>query len=439
MTFPPILSLVLLLAVLMLGACGGGGDAPTPAQRAESDLQAAILASGGAQRLRLPDDGDYAAIPQDPRNPITASKVALGKLLFHDTMLGTVPAMGDMSNTYSCASCHNARFGFQAGVAQGIGEGGWGLLHRTVAPTADPAFVDVQPLRSPSAMNVAWQRNVLWNGQFGATASNVGTESAWTAGTPKATNLLGYQGLETQAIAGQKVHRLGAAPAVYQPMFDAAFPDWPVETRYGAEAAGLAIAAFERTLLANRAPFQRWLRGDQAAMSEVHKRGAALFFGKAGCVACHDGPPLATESFHAMGMPDLVGLRVDLDSQPEHRGRGGFTGVAEDAFRFKTPQLYNLSDSPFYGHGGNFRTLREVIVYKNRAVAANSRVPAQQLSPMFRPLGLSETEVDELTAFIAEALRDPDLARYEPTLLPTQACPINADAQSMIELGFSGP
>lgn len=97
------------------GACGGGGDAPTPAQRAESDLQAAILASGGAQRLRLPDDGDYAAIPQDPRNPITASKVALGKLLFHDTMLGTVPAMGDMRNTYSCASCHNARFGFQAG------------------------------------------------------------------------------------------------------------------------------------------------------------------------------------------------------------------------------------------------------------------------------------------------------------------------------------
>ena len=72
-------------------------------------------------------------------------------------------------------------------------------------------------------------------------------------------------------------------------------------------------------------------------------------------------------------------------------------------------------------------------------MAANSRVPAQQLSPMFRPLGLSETEVDELTAFIAEALRDPDLARYEPTLLPTQACPINADAQSMIELGFSGP
>jgi cytochrome c peroxidase len=399
------------------------------------ELTAVLNRIGGKAQFTMPASQDLAAIPADPRNPITPAKVRLGRFLFHDTAMATAPKLPGTAGTYSCATCHHAKHGFQAGLAQGIGEGGQGFAHRVVAPGATSALVDVQPVRTPSAMNTAWQRVMLWNGQFGATGPNSGTEAAWTAGTPKATNALGYQGLETQAIAGQGVHRLGLAPAVYRPLFDRAFGDWPVERRYGAEAAGLALAAYERSLMANRAPFQRWLRGDADAMDARQLHGAALFFGKARCVACHTGPALNSESFHALGMPDLAGLGVDVATQPEHRGRGGFTGVASDLFKFKTPQLYNLDDSPFYGHGGSFRSIRAVLEYKNRGVAANARVPASQLSPAFRPLGLSEADIDDLTIFLREALYDPALARYEPRALPSGACPINADPRSRWELG----
>lgn len=432
---PAVLAAV--LTSILLAGCGGGSTSHDESAdaKAEQDLRASVQAQGGAARYELPASDDFQAIPQDPRNPLSAAKVALGRMLFHDPSLGSAATMPSKAGTYSCASCHHAAAGFQAGMAQGIGEGGTGFRHRVVAADADPALVDVQPVRSPSAMNVAWQRNVLWNGQFGATAANAGTQSHWTVGTPKAVNHLGYEGLETQAIAGQQVHRLGLAPEVYRPWFDAAFGDWPEDRRYGAEAAGLAIAAYERTLLANQAPFQRWLRGDAGAMTAEEKRGAALFLGKAGCVQCHDGPALSSESFHALGMPDLQGLRVDTSTQAEHHGRGAFTGTVADEFCFKTPQLYNLADSPFLGHGGSFTSVRAVIEYKNRGVPANTKVGPAQLSPLLQPLGLSEAEVEALTAFVSDALRDPDLLRYQPQSLPTGACPIDADMIAIAELG----
>ena len=134
-------------------------------------------------------------------------------------------------------------------------------------------------------------------------------------------------------------------------------------------------------------------------------RGKALFYG-AGCVACHTGPALNSMSFHALGMKDLDGshdmVRVRLDpfggTVPDavRKGRGGFTGLADDMYAFKTPQLYNLADSPFYGHGASFATVRQVIAYKNAAVAENPL--AGNLSPLFVPLGLTESAIDELTA-----------------------------------------
>lgn len=412
-------------------------DQPRQAARVD-DLTVALNRLGGKAQFTMPASHDLDAIPADPRNRLTPAKVALGRFLFHDTALATAPKLPGTAGTYSCASCHRAARGFQAGLAQGIGEGGVGTRHRRVAPGADPAQVDVQPVRTPSAMNTAWQRVMLWNGQFGATGPNAGTEAAWTPGTPKASNLLGYQGVETQAIAGQGVHRLGPAPAAYRPWFDHVFADWPADRRHGAEAAGLAIAAYERTLMANRAPFQRWLRGDAGALDARQIRGGALFFGKARCVACHSGPALNSESFHALGMPDLVGLGVDTAVQAEHRGRGGFTGQADDQYKFKTPQLYNLADSPFFGHGGSMTDLRAVVAYFNAGVPENPEVPAAQLAPAFKPLGLSAAEIDDLTEFLKTGLRDPELTRYQPATLPSGQCAISDDAQVRQETGCPG-
>ena len=154
-------------------------------------------------------------------------------------------------------------------------------------PSYFPNELDVQPIRTPAALNTAYQELMLWNGQFGGTDGNAGTEAQWTEGTPKETNHLGYQGLETQAIAGLDVHRMVIdndflTEKGYLALFDAAFPDWPQEERYTRVTAGLAIAAYERTLLANQAPFQRWLQGNTGIMSPSEKRGAILFFGEAG-------------------------------------------------------------------------------------------------------------------------------------------------------------
>ncbi|NND71075.1 MAG: cytochrome-c peroxidase, partial [Rhodothermales bacterium] len=330
--------------------------------------------------------------------------------------------------------------------AQGIGEGGWGMgnngLDRVANPDYDEANIDVQPIRSPSAMNGAYQIVNLWNGQFGATGPNTGTEDRWAEGTPIHTNFLGFEGLETQAIAALTVHRLNnvensiaATNRKYVAMFEAAFPGQPIDN----VTAGLAIGAYERTLLANKSPFQLWLRGQRKAMSAEEKAGAALFFGKAQCSTCHTGPALATMTFYALGMNELGGAGMIGPEGGAALGRGGFSGVADDEYKFKTPQLYNLTDSPFYGHGGTFSSIRDMVEYKNNAVPENAAVPVGQLAAEFVPLNLTDYEIDAITAFLATGLNDGKLKRYEPTRLPSGNCPIANDAQSRIDLGCDLP
>ena len=150
------------------------------------------------------------------------------------------------------------------------------------------------------------------------------------------------------------------------------------------------------------------------------------------------GPALNSMTFHALGMQELSGAGTygDFsDDETTRLGRGGFTQREEDMYAFKTPQLYNLTDSPFYGHGAEFHSLREVAVYKNRAVPSNPEVPASRLAPAFQPLGLTDQKIDALVAFLSNALYDPNLMRYVPAALPSGNCfPVN-DAQARADLG----
>ncbi len=399
--------------------------------------------------FRLPESDDYLRIPQDPNNRLTPEKVALGQLLYHETGIARNPREAQGGGTYSCASCHFASAGFQAGRHQGIGEGGSGFGLNGEGRDREMAYnilnIDVQPIRSPTTLNSAYQIAMLWNGQFGARGVNLGTEYAWTPGTPKAVNELGFHGLESQAIAGLSVHRQledtsnVSDLADYKEMFDMAFPDWPEADRYSRVPAGLALAAYERTLLANEAPFQRWLRGDKDAMSMLEKEGALVFFGKGQCANCHTGAALSSMEFHALGLGNLPDCPEEVFLTPadavENLGRGGFTNRPEDMYKFKVPQLYNLKDSPFYGHGATLRSVREVIEYKNAAQPQNPEVPASQLAEDFVPLNLTEEEITALTAFIEDALHDPNLQRYVPDNLPTGLCFPNADDNSMEDLG----
>jgi cytochrome c peroxidase len=174
-------------------------------------------------------------------------------------------------------------------------------------------------------------------------------------------------------------------------------------------------------------------------MTTKQKEGAVLFFDKGECAGCHNGPSLANMEFHALGMADLVDcpdpvFKTTIDNV-ENFGRGGFTGNANQNYQFKVPQLYNLKDSPFYGHGSSFNSVLDVLIYKNKAVKENSRVPESALSPLFYPLNLSDQELEAITTFIEDALYDPNLSRYVPDELPTGNCFPNADLLSQQELG----
>ena len=154
----------------------------------------------GAVHFTLPYSTEVSKIPQDPNNPITPEKVQLGALLFHETGLAVNPMHTENEGNYSCASCHFASAGFQAGRHQAISDGGIGFGNngegRMPNPLYDLTELDVQPVRSPAALNSAYQKVNLWNGQFGATGPNTGTEVLWEDGTPIATNHLGYEGVE---------------------------------------------------------------------------------------------------------------------------------------------------------------------------------------------------------------------------------------------------
>lgn len=399
----------------------------------------------GISYFILPDSDDFSNIPQDPKNPITQEKVLLGKLLMHETATGQAPKVESMRGTYSCASCHHAKAGFGAGLRQGVGECGIGFglkgEQRTIDPTVTKEEVDIQPIKSPTILNVAYQDVMLWNGQFGGTGTNQGTEASWEN---IQENFLGLQGVEVQAIKGQGVHRLQIDPNFvntfgYKSLFDAAFADSVEEERYTTHNAALAIAAYERTVLANKSPWQEWLKGNLQALTETEKRGAIVFFDKGKCYECHNGPALNDQKFHAFGMGDFDNSANALVVETEmfgnvKKGRGGFTKNTNDDYKFKTPTLYNIADNGFYGHGGTFTNIKDVITYKINGTPQNIEVPAENLASQFGSIELSQSEIEDLTQFITNSLRDPNLERYVPDTIPSGFCFPNSDLASKEDL-----
>jgi cytochrome c peroxidase len=407
--------------------------------------------TGSYEWYIMPESNDYASLPnQDPKNPVTEVKVRLGKMLFFETGLALENKYPVSKVSYSCSSCHIPSQGFTAGRFQGIADGAVGFGEHGEGRTKNPLYagseVDAQGARPLPVINTTYVTNALWAGSFGSFNVNVGTESVWSQDTLIAINYKGLMGLEANNARALAVHRQVINKNVtdslgYTAMFDEAFPDIPVEQRYNRQTAAFAIAAYFRTILTNEAPFQKWLRGDKNAMTEQQKSGAMLFFGKAGCVSCHNSPSLNSvpHQFFALGVNDLYqsGFDVFRTGPQDLRvfGRGGFTKREEDMFKFKVPQLYNMKDLGFYFHGASKRSLREVVEYFNNGVPENPNVPAGQITALLRPLHLTEAEMDDLVEFLENGLYDPNLKRYQPESVMSNFCFPNNDPLSRIEMG----
>lgn len=445
MRFTKTLSLLVFACVLACDSDKIYVDSPLDVQL-NSALRRASK-TGEIDHFILPETDDLSSIPQDSHNPLTKGKVELGKMLFFETGIALSPTKQIGEKTYSCASCHIPSAGFRPGAPQGIADGGIGFGYngenRTKVNIYEEWELDAQGLRALSVLNVAFVENTTWNGRFGSRGVNVGTEDRWALDPTLHVNEEGLAALESQNMEGMDLHRMEITEEVldgygYREMFDVAFPETPSEERYSKRSASLAISSYLRTLLTNRAPFQEYLKGKKEVMTEEEKRGALVFFNDAKCYFCHREPNLGANEFHALGVNDLyqTGLAFNTSADDKRNlGRGGFSGKPEDMYKFKVPQLYNLGDSPFYFHGSSKYDLKDLVDYFNIGIPENKNVPQEQIARQFKPLNLTDQQVEDLVAFLDNGLRDPDLNRYVPESLPSGYCYPNNDFISKRELG----
>lgn len=443
-----LLHLLYLIGLVLLLSCNN--DKIYIDTNLDHQLDAALTKAaknGDPSFYLLPESNDYDAIPQDYHNRLSDAKIQLGNLLFFETGIANNPAYSEAKGTYSCASCHVPSAGFRPGAAQGVADGGIGFgdngENRSKLSIYEEWELDVQGLRPLSVLNVAYVENTTWNGRFGSKGVNYGTEERWDLDPTLEANHEGFAALETQNIEGLELHRMDITEQVldeygYRTYFDSAFEDWSEEERYSNKAAAFAISAYLRTVLANKAPFQEYLKGRKNIMTDQEKKGATLFFGDAKCFHCHKNKNLGANEFYALGVKDLHETRSAFNTSaddPINLGRGDFTGKSEDNYKFKIPQLYNLGDAPFYFHGSSYTDLRSVVEYFNKGIPENDAVPSEQIARQFRPLYLNEQEVEDLTVFLRTGLQDPDLNRYMPSSLPSGNCFPNNDLDSRKELG----
>ncbi|MCB0655704.1 MAG: hypothetical protein KDC57_06175 [Saprospiraceae bacterium] len=415
----------------------------------DEELLAAMAQSaptGHADYYILADPTKTDRLPnQDPHNTITPAKIKLGQMIFFDPALAQLSKKQECYETYSCSTCHVPAAGFLPGRAQGIADGasGFGILgsYREKLTTYQEDELDAQGVRPLSIMNVTYVTNTLWSGLFGAHKVNAGTEDYWTDELSK-VNHLGYEGLESQNIEGMVLHRMEVNERVlnthgYRAYFDLAFPDVPENNRYNYQTASFALGSYLRTVITNEAPFQDYLKGNSEAITARQKQGALIFFTKARCTTCHNGPSFSNMEFHALGTADMYqfgGLNTSA-SDPRNLGRGLFTGQEIDYYRFKVPQLYNLKDYRTFFHGSSKGTIADVIDFKIKAVSENPNVAQDRLSPRFRPVDLSVQEKEALIDFLTNALYDPYMSRYVPDKTQSGACFPNNDELSRYQMG----
>jgi cytochrome c peroxidase len=309
-----------LLVVVALSACG---DDDTMAPDGGSD----------AWVWDLPAEFPVPRVPDD--NPMNADKVELGRFLFYDTKLSN-------NETQSCGTCHLQERAFTDGLANAVGSTG-----------------ETHPRSSMSLTNVAYQATLTW-------ANPVVRRLEDQALLP----IFGESPIVELGMAGKEdvlLQRL-RDDARYPAMFAAAFPGEPDPITVANVAK--AIAAFERTLVSTRSPYDRYVAGDASAMSASAVRGMELFFSETvECFHCHGGFNFSASVDHAGVVFDEAAFfntgLYNIDGRgaypPDNTGVEAVSGDPDDMGHFKPPTLRNIAVTAPYMHDGSIATLDEVI------------------------------------------------------------------------------
>ena len=273
------------------------------------------------------------APPHPPDNPPSAAKVELGEELFFDSIMSG-------NRRRSCGTCHKRELHFMDGLSRG-----WGLDESELAR------------KTPGLLNVGWQRSIFFDGRVKTLEEQVS----------KPLENHREMALDPE----EAVARIKRDP-FYVRLFAKAFPGEEISFALVAK----AVASFERTLVSYDSDFDRYLLGDEEALSAAAKRGLALFRGKAGCIKCHNGPLLTDHDFHFTGVAERDG----------HEKAGT---------KYKTQSLRDSLRRYSYMHNGRMMNIRQVLEHYDRGGSAPEGFEAE-----IRPLGLSEQEKDDLVAFL---------------------------------------
>ena len=350
--------------------------------------------------------------PPSPTNRVADNPDAarLGQMFFFDERFSK-------EATISCATCHSPFHGFADVEATSLGNSRGAR-------------------NAPTVLNAAHNKWQFWDGR---------AETLWAQALfalegeeEQAGTRLQYAHLIKRHYAAEYEGIFGALPELedatrFPPIGkpgDATFDNMPEADQIAVNTVfaniGKAIEAYERLLIRRNAPFDRYVAGDEAAITLAAKRGLKIFIGKGVCVLCHGTPHFRDNDFHNLGIPQ--------GPLPEDTGR--FQGIAKllaDPFNsagiysdsrgdaadmlnlleprlehqgeFKTPTLRNVALTPPYFHTGEFPTLAAVIEFNDAGGTTNEFV-GRRAAPV-EPLHLSEQEKKDLVEFLETLTGEP--------------------------------
>lgn len=251
--------------------------------------------------------------PVPDRPDLEPALLALGRDLFNDPRLS-------VDGTIACASCHVIPAGGDDGRRVSIGVDG-----------------QVSKFNAPTVLNAALNFRQYWDGR----ARDLTTQAE---GPLLNATEMGWDSWEAL------LNALRAQPDLIA-RFDAIFA-----TGLTRETLTVALVAFEEWLLTPNAPFDRWLKGDDAALTPAALAGYGVFK-DIGCIACHQGRNVGGSMFQRIGRV----VASPFEGDPAHNGRFEQTGLERDRQRFKVPSLRNVSRTAPYLHDGSLDTLAEAI------------------------------------------------------------------------------
>ncbi len=380
------------------------------------------------------NDGDLApaSLPEvvfPPENPFSEDKRVLGKILFWDEQLSS-------DNTVSCGTCHQpASAGTDPVPARDPGADNtfgtdddeftsFGVIGADAANNYRPvAPFGLEPQTTPRSTNPAitamYYTELFWEGrapsefrdpQTGEVVIPVGGALESQAAAPIVSDVeMAHADRDWDQVTTKLESAVPLALATeippdmtaaidahprYPDLFEAAFGD----TNISAARIAMAIATYERTLVPDQAPWDRFMAGDQNAMTPAQQRGW-FTFSNSRCVFCHVAPWFASDSYENIGLRPLA----------EDLGRSEVTGDPADRGKFKVSTLRNVGLKSTFMHTGQFTTLEEVIaLYQGPGAPGNDNrnlgLPLQ-IPPQLHP--------GDLVAFLAEALTDPRVANEQ--------------------------